>query len=425
MGHNDSATAFLWSFFAASLLFGGTSAAHASVCLNGEGSCSAVSGQGLWDYRAFDSVDSIEPSSLLQRKQVQEEVTAAACCASCGVGSYCSPLSFNCYDAKYKDYYELCGDIACCANCGVGSYCSPVSFNCYAAKFKDYYQSCGDVACCANCGVGSYCSPVSFNCYDAKNKNYYELCGTSSEWCGATVPPPEWNLFGYSGSGDMRVKVLTYNLFWWRLFGQLGGNGGSAGALIRGAAGEEPFDVVAFQECDNPGWIMGDAWMSDEQYSFVRWGSNTLAYRKTRWTLLADGSQEIAEDTWEQWYGRRGVQWVRLAEASTSKTLFVMNHHGPLPVNSGGICGGESTAYNMLDVVKQNSQPGDAFILTGDFNAEAWSQTVLTLEGRINRIMSNWVDHYFSNAGGSSVVQTTNLGKGGSDHDALMVIFNF
>jgi len=427
MGRIGKACALVSSPLAALVLLGHAPAARASSCLAAEGSCSAVGGQGPRDGGKSGPLDSREHVFLqlgtseaqLKQKQGSEQVAAAECCGKCGGGSFCSPVSQNCYHAKLKEYYVPCG----------GQPVQPVSPTGCAPSQIQRRRRATDMCSCRrrsgasgltpgwSCGGGDVIAPCNLTAGECKV--------AVGEWCNATVPPLEWNLTQYGGSGGMRVKALTYNLFWWRLFGQLGGNGGSAGRLVREAAGDEPFDVAAFQECDDPRWIMGDAQMSEQQYSYVRWGSNTLAYRKTRWSRLADGVTRTSEDRWDQWYGRRGVHWVRLAEKSSNRTLFVMNHHGPLPVNTGGKCGAEATAYNMLEVVKQHSQPDDALVLTGDFNADEWSYTVQTLGSRINKIVSHWVDHFFSNANESSVVQTKNLGSGGSDHDAMMAIFDF
>jgi endonuclease/exonuclease/phosphatase family metal-dependent hydrolase len=201
----------------------------------------------------------------------------------------------------------------------------------------------------------------------------------------------------------MRVKALTYNLFWWNLYGRRGGNGGSAGKLVQSNVQGEPFDIVAFQECDDPGRIMGEAGMNNGEYDHIRWGSNTLAFRSTRWTKLSQGDGILtSEDLSRKW--KRGVHWVRLEEKTTSKKLFVMNHHGPLPVNSGGVCGGEATAINMMKIMIENSAEGDALLLTGDFNADEGSTTVRFLKGRMHHVITSWVYNFFTNCGGDSVL---------------------
>merc|ERR1712048_682991 len=114
---------------------------------------------------------------------------------------------------------------------------------------------------------------------------------------------------------------------------------------------------------------------------------------------------------------------VRLQHKQTGKTMFVMNHHGPLPIPSGGKCGGKATAYNMLRKIAENADAQDFIVLTGDFNANGHSHTVWSLERYMHRIFTGsaigGIDHFFSNCGGAHVVETRNLGNGGSDHDAL------
>eukprot|EP00929_Paragymnodinium_shiwhaense_P109976 TRINITY_DN76624_c0_g1_i1.p1 TRINITY_DN76624_c0_g1~~TRINITY_DN76624_c0_g1_i1.p1 ORF type:complete len:456 (-),score=110.41 TRINITY_DN76624_c0_g1_i1:113-1480(-) len=393
--------------------------------------------------------DSVTRHTNLGRECVRRNDTNACCDRCADSGGYCSPRSRRCYDRKRKHYYETCcepeeGAVeeTCCNRCSGRPYCSPGSGNCYDWKRKDYYLSCGGLPsapqCCSDCsGKLGYFSPMSSRCYNSKAKDYYEVCPDTKtvgakgdckvggdKWCAATVPDANFTLKTCPNL-TMRVKFLTYNLFWWNLFGQRRGNGGSAGRLIRDAAGDELFDVVGFQECDNPDWIMGDAGMTDDKYGYVRWGSNTLAFKKTRFGKLAHGDGEFVGQDFGRFNYRRGAHWVRLEEKETGKKLFVMNHHGPLPVNTGGICGGEATAYNLMGIIERNSEPGDALVFMGDFNADGGSDTVRTLQGYMHHLMSDWVDNYFANCGGDSVKETTNLGKGGSDHNALMAIVEF
>jgi len=439
--------------------------------------CSPQSGN-CYDTKRKDYYKTCDSSSSTANPASTTSTTTTMmmdCCGGCDGKMYCSPQSGNCYDTKRKDYYKTCSSGSstattmtasttemmptttveftgstegCCAGCMGAAYCSPNSNNCYYRKKKDYYQLCSaDAAaswedapqCCADCaGKKPYFSPNSKNCYASKAKDYYEACPEvpagapvssdckvgGNNWCAADVPDAGFSFKKCPGLGGMRVKLLTYNLFWWNLFGQRGGNGRSAGRLIENAAKDEAFDVAAFQECDDARRIMNDGRMYEDQYDYVRWGSNTIAYKKTRWERLDYGKGEkFAEDANGRW--QRGAHWIRLQEKSTGQKLFVLNHHGPLPINSGGKCGGEATAYNMLKMAEENSEEGDAIILTGDFNADAGSQTVSTLKSYIHLVMSDWVDMIMSNCDGSAVKETRNLGKGGSDHDALMAIIEF
>lgn len=243
-------------------------------------------------------------------------------------------------------------------------------------------------------------------------------------WCSVNVAHPGWRPNSCpSVTGDLEVRVLSYNLFWWNLFGLRGGMWGSAGNLIRDAGN---LDILGFQECEDVRRVIADAGLSD---SFeVQPGIHSVAnaWRRSVWEVLARSSTDVAEDRWEQHYGRRTVVWVRLRHRVTEKVVFFMNHHGPLPVDTGGLCGGAATAYNLLRVIGVNAFKGDAVILTGDFNANHRSQTVTTLSRWLHLDYTGQsfggVDNFLSNDC-AEVMDRANLGNGGSDHEALAVTY--
>merc|ERR1712194_521427 len=57
-----------------------------------------------------------------------------------------------------------------------------------------------------------------------------------------------------------------------------------------------------------------------------------------RWTKLASGHEDVGEDSPNQYYGKRSVVWGRFEHMKTGKTVFFVNHHGPLKVSEGGGC---------------------------------------------------------------------------------------
>lgn len=250
-----------------------------------------------------------------------------------------------------------------------------------------------------------------------------------NNWCRAEVPASDWNLQSCSGGHQprVRVKVLTYNLFWWNLFSLRGGNGRSSGRLLHDAGFPDPFDFMGFQECDDVSRVMADAGLKGT-YDTVQ-GSHALgmAFRREAWQLLAQGEEDVAEDGRALWYGFRAVQWMRLLDKATGRKVFFVNHHGPLPLSSGGRCGGDATAFNMLRVIGEKAHVADAVIVVGDFNAVTASPVVATLAQRLARVFSGsafgGVDHIFS-CQGASVVGTYNLGSGGSDHDAICSVLD-
>lgn len=248
-------------------------------------------------------------------------------------------------------------------------------------------------------------------------------------WCKVGVPAPDWNLLTcYAAGPKTKVKVLSYNLFWWNLFGHRGGNGRSAGRLIARTGQPEPYDIMGFQECDDAWRILGDAGLADE-YGFVSKGmAIAIAYRRAHWSVLEHGMWEVAEDRPEQWYGKRAAQYARLRHKN-GRVVFFVNHHGPLPVGTGGKCGGRATAYNLLRTIASNAHTGDQIIMVGDFNANAHTSAIQALDAKMHRVFSGvaigGIDHIYSNCGDvQHVVSTRNLGAGGSDHDALSAVFD-
>jgi len=246
-------------------------------------------------------------------------------------------------------------------------------------------------------------------------------------WCQVAVPPPGWSLKSCPSTGSSTtLKVLTYNLYWWNLFGRRHGNGKSAGRKIASTSGPEQYDLMGFQECDHIGRIMGDARNQglSGDYGLINGGRALgIAWRKSRFTWLAEGKKDVGEDHRSQYYGKRSAHWVRLRH-NDGQVIFFLNHHGPLPVSKSGGCTGSSTAFNILKVIAENAHVDDVIIVVGDFNAEADSSRIQTLDGYLNRVFSGrsmgGVDHVLSNCAASG---TANLGKGGSDHDALSVTF--
>jgi len=220
------------------------------------------------------------------------------------------------------------------------------------------------------------------------------------------------------------IKILSYNLFWWHLFdlnkGVYSGQKHSAGKLIKSTG---PYDVLGFQECKNHTLLLGPMGLLEEYEAFEGWREICIAYRKKTWTLLDHGTRQVSVDQPTEWYGTRGTQWMRLQHKETGQKLFFGNHHGPLSVNSGGQCGGVSTAHNMLKLVEDKAEVGDAVIIVGDFNANAQSITIQELWKNLvllyNGKSFGGVDNVFGNMPLSSVIEAKELGSGGSDHEAI------
>lgn len=240
-----------------------------------------------------------------------------------------------------------------------------------------------------------------------------------------TGPMP--TLWEQSGGTPTRLKILSYNLYWWNLFGIQHGAGGIAGKLITDAGRGEPFDIMGFQECEDGQRVLSDAGLLDRYTVFGGDDTGTsaicVAFNNQRWELLKHGISYVATDAATEYFGKRSAQWVRLRNQETGRTVFFMNHHGPLPVGSGGQCGGQATAFNMLELMREEAMQGDAIVLVGDFNASPGTGTILHLEERLNRLFTGisfgGTDNIFSNLPAPAVISRDRLGTGGSDHQAI------
>merc|ERR1711957_930322 len=191
----------------------------------------------------------------------------------------------------------------------------------------------------------------------------------SDLWCKINVPAADWRLKTCPGDGALSVKMISYNLFWWNLFSRHHGGGKSAGKLIARTSGDDLYDF--------------------------------MAYLKTRWTKLASGHEDVGEDSPNQYYGKRSVVWGRFEHQKTGKTVFFVNHHGPLKVSEGGGCTGSATALHIMKVIAENAEVKDAIVLSGDFNAVASSSRIQELSRRLNRVFTGHaiggIDHIFTN----------------------------
>lgn len=129
-----------------------------------------------------------------------------------------------------------------------------------------------------------------------------------------------------------------------------------------------PFDLVGLQECDDANLIAnGLGWGASHEW---KQGPEDLGmgYDKSKFERL--GEFQAAKYAKDQ-YGDRQIAWVRLRQKKDGATIFFGNVHGPLPGPEGSMDGkhGHEVAGNLIKIVEDNIQPGDALIITGDYNA--------------------------------------------------------
>lgn len=238
-------------------------------------------------------------------------------------------------------------------------------------------------------------------------------------------------------------RVMTFNLFWWQLFDQ-GKQGGGASGFHRSTTGNEgtkliasshqetPYDVMGFQECEDAPWVLEMAGVAQE-FDIFRDRACCFAYRKTHWEVIPPGHGSTFVSMDHQFW-KRPAQWMRLKNRATGKTAFFMNHHGALPINSGGACGPKSMAWELLHIITKNARPEDAVVLVGDFNADMSAPIIKLLSTLLkhsyggqstegaHQSFGNF-DHVFSNMDPAAMVNAAPVGFGGSDHQMLRVDF--
>lgn len=69
--------------------------------------------------------------------------------------------------------------------------------------------------------------------------------------------------------------------------------------------------------------------------------------------------------------------WARLRNRETNHTMMFVNHHGPLPVGTGGRCGGEATAFNLLKLIAVEAYMGDAWARLGGGSSRTFATGVV------------------------------------------------
>eukprot|EP00930_Biecheleria_cincta_P050722 TRINITY_DN35902_c0_g1_i1.p1 TRINITY_DN35902_c0_g1~~TRINITY_DN35902_c0_g1_i1.p1 ORF type:complete len:405 (+),score=44.09 TRINITY_DN35902_c0_g1_i1:137-1216(+) len=230
-------------------------------------------------------------------------------------------------------------------------------------------------------------------------------------------------------SESVWIQVLSYNLYWWNLWRKHSGY--SASSLIKNAGSQHRFDVMGFQECEDSDRVLKQGGMQSTYTAFNDTASDNrnsicMAYRTAKWSLFARGVEDVAEDRQTQYFGKRPAQWMRLKHVKTGLGLFFVNHHGPLPIDSGGVAGGIGTANNIFRLIEKFAQNGDVIILVGDFNADSKSDTIKQLAARLHLVYTGpsfgGVDNVFSNVQSSQLRIRKDLGAGGSDHHAIEVV---
>lgn len=244
-----------------------------------------------------------------------------------------------------------------------------------------------------------------------------------AHWCDEA--PEVGDLWSPNGGEPptMHLKVLLYNVHWELAFTQGNGDGKPVKELIAASMIHRPFDLMALQSCEDAMSVLEEV-RPGQYIAFQSGGELCTAVRMSQFALISQGEASVAEDGPSDFQvGNRTAAWVRLNHTATGRIVFFMNYHGPTPYNTGGLCGHSATASRLLGLVASNGEPGDTVVLAGDFSASEDSGTVGGLKAHFaianQGIVAGGTDFVLTNLEGVVVANATNLGNGGSDHDAL------
>ena len=273
-------------------------------------------------------------------------------------------------------------DILCtCERGEVSSTVEPPTSGCYA-ELNGLAQSegrgIGEVSttslaqCQRSCNENSECNSISFcaewGCF-LKDRTFSGTEPTRQEGacrtyfkspCGATTSAPA----GSDRNGYFKLRVVSYNIFWWNAFGQ---NPWKGEKIIENIREKLRPEALGLQECDSPSRIRQETGLA-EASKFA--GAQGVMMDPSRLRVVegTSGSEDLrATGKW----GARYVTWVQLADKSTGRSFWHFNTHWCVASGNGRTCNEEvryTGARNMLNVIRARAGSSPV-VVTGDFNA--------------------------------------------------------
>jgi len=257
------------------------------------------------------------------------------------------------------------------------------------------------------------------------SEEYPIVCGVGChpDYCGKPwepeLPPP-----------GVSLSVVTQNLWWWRLFGELGG-----GDFFEVFARYGTYDIIMLQECEDVNHIRdgleeeyGDTDNAIQHQTYQTYGHDNcigFLWDEDRFDLLDQGHVDVGEDKRGQpkYCGMRPLGWVRLFDKDSGRNIFLANHHGPLPKDTGGETGGKAVASAIASEINKHKEPDDFVVLGGDFNSRIGSTTMNELQYRYGYQLqgSDSVDHILTlgDGGIAASPEVVIIDGTGSDHSGV------
>eukprot|EP00929_Paragymnodinium_shiwhaense_P095630 TRINITY_DN56863_c0_g1_i1.p1 TRINITY_DN56863_c0_g1~~TRINITY_DN56863_c0_g1_i1.p1 ORF type:complete len:376 (+),score=53.27 TRINITY_DN56863_c0_g1_i1:345-1472(+) len=162
--------------------------------------------------------------------------------------------------------------------------------------------------------------------------------------------------------GGVKIKVVSYNLFWWNAFEHDSWKGDH---IINNIKNRLHADVMGLQECDSAGTIERRTGYKALSPSA---GAQGVMGRGDMFTVGDSGSRDIqATGKW----GPRYVTWAQLTHKQSGRTFWLFNTHWCVHSGNGRTCTADTRytgAKNMLCIIREKAGD-DPVVITGDFNA--------------------------------------------------------
>lgn len=220
-----------------------------------------------------------------------------------------------------------------------------------------------------------------------------------------------------AGSGG-KIKVVSYNIFWWNAFGQNPWKGEHVTDNIKNTL--QP-DVLGLQECDSPQLIQErTGYVAASEFA----GAQGVVVKPGLFKIGQRGRQDIqATGKW----GPRYVTFVQLTHPS-GRTFWHFNTHWCVHSGNGQTCDPNKRyigAQNMLGVIHDKAQ-GAPVIITGDFNAGMGEPGPQHFSKNGFKMIANaWVDAIFVSEGHWKVGNTGTGDAAHSDHRPVFAELEF
>jgi len=187
-----------------------------------------------------------------------------------------------------------------------------------------------------------------------------------------------------------RIKVASYNIYWWNAFGQHPWKGQHITDNIKDTLRA---DVLGLQECDDPSLIESRTGYTPAS-PFA--GAQGIVVRPGAFAAGDSGSRDI------QVTGRWGpchVTWAKLTHNPTGRTFWHFNTHWRVHSGYSQTCDASKRyagAQSMLAVIRERAGHGAPVVITGDFNANMDEHgPQLFLQNGFSLAISHWIDAVF------------------------------